>query len=80
MLLGLRRVLQAPCPHLPLLREAAGLAAFCGGAGGPQAVAALVAGPGGLLPALMTATMRCTAHAVRAGRPARVGQQCWPVG
>ncbi|KAG2499142.1 hypothetical protein HYH03_002725 [Edaphochlamys debaryana] len=58
LLAGLRRLLLLPRPHLPLLREAAWLAAFVTAAGGPEAVAALVGGAG-LLPGLLLSTIGC---------------------
>ena len=62
---GWRRLLLSPSPHLPLLREAAWLAAFCSAGGGAEAAAAM-AGGGGLLPGLLLATMRCVRQAVSA--------------
>ncbi|PNW84853.1 hypothetical protein CHLRE_03g161100v5 [Chlamydomonas reinhardtii] len=59
---GWRRLLLSPSPHLPLLREAAWLAAFCSAGGGAEAAAAM-AGGGGLLPGLLLATMRCVRQA-----------------
>ncbi|KAG2440342.1 hypothetical protein HXX76_004447 [Chlamydomonas incerta] len=59
---GWRRLLLSPSPHLPLLREAAWLAAFCSAGGGAEA-AAVMAGAGGLLPGLLLATMRCVRQA-----------------
>ncbi|GFR41379.1 hypothetical protein Agub_g2062 [Astrephomene gubernaculifera] len=59
---GLRRLLLLPHPPLLLLREAAWLLAFCSAAGGTRAVGALVEG-GGLLPGLLTCTLRCVHQA-----------------
>ncbi|PNG99730.1 Importin subunit alpha-2 [Tetrabaena socialis] len=71
LLAGLRRLLVAPRPHLPLLREAAWLLAFIGASGGAEATAALVEG-GGVVPGLLLSMMRCVrqAAALRGDDPA----------
>jgi hypothetical protein len=62
LLTALRRLLAAPAPHAPLLREAGWLLCFVGEAGG-GAVGGLVTG--GLLPPLLGAVTRLVRDAVR---------------